>query len=1269
MSIIVFGLICAVIIGFARQRTLDQRCSFLQKQLKELVERFESISGRLARLEAKAPDPHVAASPAPVASVAPVAPRAEMAAPLPEVATLAVETPAPTTAADEAELELDDLAQVVKAMYYTPPAPSVVETPPVETSAATPATPVTSPLDVLMTPATRSHSPFVHAERDAAPKTGEKTRVPPEPSSLYARASGPTLPERAFAWLSGGNTVLRVGVVLLFIGLAFLLRYASEQFDLPVEYRYIGVALTALVLLFLGWRLREKQLAYGLILQGTGIAVLYLTAFAAYRLHGLLPSEVARAFLVLVTICSVILAVKQDALSLACAAVLGGFAAPILVSSGSHDHVMLFGYFALLSTGIALVAWFKAWRVLNLIGFVGTFGIGIAWGLRSYKPALFASTEPFLLFFFLLYVAIGLLFTRRQLLAGKAEPEDEARRALLSQSARHADYLDGSLVFGPPLIGFGLQCTVIEHIEFGVAFSAWALGLFYLSLAFILRRRETWRRLILLREIYLALGVVFGTLAIPLALDAQWTSAAWAVEGAGLYWLGLRQSRRLAQGFSLFLMAAAALAYLDGVALGTATLLAAPPIGALLLGAALLFAHGVLRRDMARIERPAGNIAHTLLPTLACSGLGFLYLLPPLRLALSMSIVCWALMGLMTVFAGLFLKSRTFLVCAFCIQFLGGLFFLFDLEAGTGESVLATGWEGLLIAFQVGAALIASTFFARQETRPSEHPVLAVGMNIASLAGLVFLNLTVLFKLNWIQASAVWAASGLLILWVGLWLSRRPVFYFGMLLEAVSGMAFALNSAGLTAYPVGAGVTPLMHFDFWTPAALTLAALAGAWRIQRVAARILENPEKHDRHGKRAKPINVEQLGLFSGLLLFWGIGWWLWTGFSELSRFVFRPQLAYAALLALAVSALVWMWLARREAWRGLALIACLLPPAAAIMVLLYSLPETMRITMSYVFGLTLGVWPETAGAFSLLDASILITPFGMVVWLVFFAVHLLALRRLVDLLYTPIAHNLHILGCWLLLAVLMLAAHESMLAFSAKANAWRWLGWALAPSLYLFWMSRERPDFWPLTAYPRAYRVHAAAPVALGLLVWAVFANLLSDGAAYPLPYLPLVNPLEIGLLLVLLMVYRWSQGPFARYARTGMPFCPASVAQILFGVYFLGILTLAVCRSVHHWGGVAFDTGHLLASMSVQAGLSLVWTLYALVMMIGGHRRENRRLWMAGAALVGVVVIKLFFVELGESGSLARVVSFIGVGALLLIVGYFSPLPPRCGRDSGD
>ena len=50
------------------------------------------------------------------------------------------------------------------------------------------------------------------------------------------------------------------------------------------------------------------------------------------------------------------------------------------------------------------------------------------------------------------------------------------------------------------------------------------------------------------------------------------------------------------------------------------------------------------------------------------------------------------------------------------------------------------------------------------------------------------------------------------------------------------------------------------------------------------------------------------------------------------------------------------------------------------------------------------------------------------------------------------------------------------------------------------------------------------------------------------------------------------------------------------------------------------------------------------------------------MAGAVLLGVVVAKLFLVELAQVGTITRIVSFIGVGLLLLLIGYLAPVPPR-------
>lgn len=119
---------------------------------------------------------------------------------------------------------------------------------------------------------------------------------------------------------------------------------------------------------------------------------------------------------------------------------------------------------------------------------------------------------------------------------------------------------------------------------------------------------------------------------------------------------------------------------------------------------------------------------------------------------------------------------------------------------------------------------------------------------------------------------------------------------------------------------------------------------------------------------------------------------------------------------------------------------------------------------------------------------------------------------------------------------------------------------------------------------------------------------------------------------------------------------------LTQAVAGASLFVLLTAMVMRSAHHWGGVPYQLDALLDSMLVQAGLSIVWTLIALPLMVFGNRRGQRELWLIGAALIALVVAKLFFVELGNRGGLERIVSFIGVGVLLLVVGYFAPLPAR-------
>ena len=353
-------------------------------------------------------------------------------------------------------------------------------------------------------------------------------------------------------FLAGGNTLVQAGVVVLFFGVAFLLRYLAEHSHISIEVRLSAIALGAVVLLTLGWRLRRRRAGYALALQGGGVGILYLTVFAAMRLYGLLPAPMAFGFLALIAAFSAALAVMQDSAAFALLGISGGFLAPILAATGEGNHVVLFSYYAVLNSGIAIIAWFKAWRPLNLAGFLFTFAIGTAWGVLKFQPQYFASSEPFLIFFFLLYIAIAMLFTLRQPMKVRG-------------------YVDGALVFGNPIAAFGLQSGMLRHNSMALAYSALCMSALYMLLAFLVKRRRDASQK-LLGESFLGLAVAFLTLAIPLALGSRLNSAAWALEGAALVWIGCRQNRRAARGAGTLLMVGAALLLVGEVSLVRETL-------------------------------------------------------------------------------------------------------------------------------------------------------------------------------------------------------------------------------------------------------------------------------------------------------------------------------------------------------------------------------------------------------------------------------------------------------------------------------------------------------------------------------------------------------------------------------------------------------------------------------------------------------------------------------------------------------------------------
>jgi uncharacterized membrane protein len=368
-------------------------------------------------------------------------------------------------------------------------------------------------------------------------------------------------------WFLGGNLVVRVGVLVLLIGVVLLLRLLSDLIQVPISIKLTVIIILGLGLAGLGLKLAAKRFAYGISLQGTGLAIAYLTTFFAYRVYqviGSLPSFIALGILSAVTVA---LAVRQNAFPLALLALSGGFFAPILTSQDTGSLTILFSYYLLLNITIAIIAHYRPWKVLNLFGASVTFGLAYYWGLTENLAIVIENQRWALVLLValhvLLYLFVVIRYAQQIIAYNDTISYDDSDAATVmatdtDQTAdikrQHASYvfpIDIGLLFSVPLMAFGLFSALLYDINHALTLTSAILAVVYLGLGWTFIQRS--QRYALITEGMLALGFGFLALVIPLALNAEWIAFGWSVQGLALVWFGRRSLRAWSVLFGLLL--------------------------------------------------------------------------------------------------------------------------------------------------------------------------------------------------------------------------------------------------------------------------------------------------------------------------------------------------------------------------------------------------------------------------------------------------------------------------------------------------------------------------------------------------------------------------------------------------------------------------------------------------------------------------------------------------------------------------------------------
>ena len=366
-------------------------------------------------------------------------------------------------------------------------------------------------------------------------------------------------------WFFGGNLVVRVGVLVLLVGVVLLLRLLSDYIEIPITIKLIGIGIIGLGLAALGLKLAKNRFAYGITLQGAGLAIAYLTTFFAYSVYQVLASVPSFIGLGILSAITIGLAVRQNALPLALLALSGGFFAPILTSSDIGNLVTLFSYYLLLNVTITIIAHYRTWKMLNLLGVMVTFGLAYYWGVTENLSAVIEAQRWSLVLLVALHVLLYLFVVIRyaqQLIAYNVLNEEGLTRAYSVHNINTVDNahrannfyifpIDTGLLFSVPILAFGLFSVLLEDISNALTITSAVLALIYLSIGWVFVQRS--QRYALITEGMLALGFGFLALVIPLALNAEWIAFGWSVQGLALVWFGRRSLRAWSVLFGLLL--------------------------------------------------------------------------------------------------------------------------------------------------------------------------------------------------------------------------------------------------------------------------------------------------------------------------------------------------------------------------------------------------------------------------------------------------------------------------------------------------------------------------------------------------------------------------------------------------------------------------------------------------------------------------------------------------------------------------------------------
>ncbi|WPU94917.1 DUF2339 domain-containing protein [Mucilaginibacter sabulilitoris] len=330
----------------------------------------------------------------------------------------------------------------------------------------------------------------------------------------------------------GENLINKIGIAILVLAIGYFVKFAIDNDWIGKAGRVgVGIACGA-ILIGIAHRLRNSYKAFSSVLVGGGLAVFYFTITLAYHQFNLFGQTTSFIILIIITIFAVVLSLLYDKQELAVIALVGGFASPFMVSTGNANYNGLFIYLLILNTGLLIIAYFKAWRILNIVSF-GFTVIVFASILYTLTAPTYHTGFIYATIFYLLYFAINV-----------AHNVKENKKFIASDFS--ILLINTALYFAAGLY----LLTVMKDEQYRGLFCV-SLAVVNLVLSYILFRK----RKVDTNILYLLIGITltFISLAAPIQLHGNSITIFWASEALLLYWLYQKSAIQLMKLTSLIL--------------------------------------------------------------------------------------------------------------------------------------------------------------------------------------------------------------------------------------------------------------------------------------------------------------------------------------------------------------------------------------------------------------------------------------------------------------------------------------------------------------------------------------------------------------------------------------------------------------------------------------------------------------------------------------------------------------------------------------------